>query len=147
MKKITFLALVFVVLFSFPQIKALACVCVSMGESLEQQIKSQLKNDKAVFVGKLISINDESERGDRLVKFQVKQFWKGELTEEITVATENERNSCAYPFEKGKSYLIFADTYNGKLYTGGCLPDREISRAAEELKILGEGKKPKKNKP
>lgn len=146
MKKITFLTLIFVALFAFTQIKALACTCVSIGESLEQEIKSHLKNDEAVFVGKLIEINNASADGDRLIKFQVEQFWKGALTEEIIIATENDKSSCAYPFEKEKTYLIFVNTYNDKLYTGGCIPHREISRATEELKILGKGTKPEKSK-
>lgn len=147
MKKITFLTLIFVALFVFPQMKALACTCVQIGnETLEQEIKAQLKNDKAVFVGKVIEINDRSEQGNRLVKFQVEQFWKGGLSEEITIASDKSRSSCAYPFEKGKSYLIFAVTYNNNLFTGLCMSNREISKAAEELKILGKGTKPKKDK-
>jgi hypothetical protein len=145
MKKITFLTLIFAALFVFLQMKALACSCVTIGNlTLEQEMKLHIKNDKAVFVGKLISINDESTDGDRLIKFQVERFWKGALTEEIAIATENERNSCAYPFEKEKTYLIYVNTYNNKLYTGGCIPNREISRADEELKILGKGSKPKR---
>jgi hypothetical protein len=140
MKKITFSTLVFVALFVFMQMKALACSCPDMGGTMKQKINWRLKDDKAIFVGKLISINDESADGDRLIKFQVERFWKGALTEEITIATENDRSSCAYPFEKEKTYLIFVNTYNDKLYTGGCIPNREISRATEELKILGKGK-------
>ena len=145
MKKITFLTLTIITFFVFAQMKVMACSCPSMGESLEQIIKFHLKNDEAVFVGKLIEIDDKSADGDRLIKFQVEQFWKGMLSEEIIIATENERNSCAYSFEKYKSYLIYVGNYDGKLYTGGCLPNREISRATDELKILGEGKKPKKD--
>ncbi len=147
MKKTTSLTIIFVGLFVFLQVKALACVCAQVGnETLEQKIKWRLKSDEAVFTGKLIEINDKSEHGDRLIKFQIERFWKGVLSEEITIATENERSSCAYPFEKDKIYLIFADTYNGKLYTGGCVPNREINRATEELKILGKGTRPKKDK-
>lgn len=145
MKNVVMLTLIFVAL-AFSQTKVLACSCPQV-VSLEQNIRWQLKNDKAVFVGKLIEIKDKLYYGDRLIKFQVEQIWKGALSDEITVATENVTNSCAYPFEEGKSYLIFAVSSDRDiLMTGGCLPNREVSRATEELKILGKGTKPKKAK-
>ena len=147
MKNVIIFTFIFASALIFSQVKTLACGCPDMGESLEQKIQWRLKNDKAIFTGILIEIDDKSEHGDRLIKFRVERFWKGELMEEIILATENERSSCAQPFEKGKSYLIFANIYDDKLQTGGCLPNREISRAADELEILGEGEIPKKNKP
>lgn len=145
MKKFRILILVFVSLLTTTQVKIFACSCPSMGETLEQNIKAHLKNDEAIFVGKLLNIDDKSVDGDRLVKFQVEEFWKGKLSGEIIISTENERSSCAYPFEKDKTYLIYVNIYNKKLYTGGCIPDREVSRASEELKILGKGTKPEKD--
>ncbi len=148
MKNFTLLITIFAVTFIFSQVKTFACSCVQIENvTLEQEIKNKLKNDKAIFVGKVIEINNEPKRDNRLIKFQVEQFWKGEPTEEISISTEKEMNSCAIPFEKDESYLIFAIIYEGDLLTGLCMSDKEISRAAEELKILGEGVKPKKLKP
>lgn len=93
-----------------------------------------------------------------VVKVQVNQWWKGEPPTEIYLLTSSTRNadgtstndSCDYTFRKGETYLIFATKYNiqkeNEYRTSDCLRTRKLSIADDDLKILGEGKKPLKNK-
>ena len=83
----------------------------------------------------------------RVVKVQVEQWWKGDVPTEIFLATGSTKSalgtsrwSCDYSFRQGESYLIFAigDEYR----TSECSRIQELAKAGEDLKILGEGKKP-----
>ncbi len=81
------------------------------------------------------------------VKIEVKEIWKGLLSKEVNIATPNQTGMCGVSFEIGKSYLVFAShSAEGNLSTGLCLKNKELEKAAEELEILGKGKKPKSSK-
>jgi len=46
-------------------------------------------------------------------------------------------------YQVGERYLVFASLQNGKLFTANCSRTKRIEHAAEDLKQLGAGKKPK----
>jgi hypothetical protein len=78
------------------------------------------------------------------VKIEVKEIWKGILSKKVNIATPEHSGMCGVSFEIGKSYLVFAShSTEGNLSTGLCLNNKELEKAAEELEILGKGKKPK----
>ena len=148
MRKFIFFSINVFALLMFLQIDALACRCVvDPDQTLEQKINAHLKNAKAVFSGEVREIypsffGQNIPRKDILVKIRVDESWKEILPEEINIVTDS--SSCGYSFEKGKSYLVFAnssDEYG--LTTAKCLPNKELENATEELKILGEGKREK----
>ncbi len=148
MRKFIFFSINVFALLMFLQIDALACRCVvDPDQTLEQNINAHLKNAKAVFSGEVREIypfffGQNIPGKDILVKIRVDESWKEILPEEINIVTDN--SSCGYRFEKGKSYLVFAnssDEYD--LTTAKCLPNKELENATEELRILGEGKKEK----
>ncbi len=129
----------------FTQTNLLACSCPTIGLTIEQKINGQLDSAKAVFSGKVVEIVNKSQNRDLIVKIKVEEFWKGNLPEEIIIETDRSDAACGYPFVSGKSYLIFAYVSDENILTTGlCLPNREISKAEEELKILGKGKEPEK---
>ena len=140
MKKIVFAWFVFTVSFIFIQNTELACSCVDLGESLEQQVNGSLKNSKAVFVGEVIEVMKNSDNVGFTTKFKVEESWKDFSPSEITFVGDG--SSCEYYFTLGKKYLVFAYEWKNKLTTGDCSGNREIDKAAEELKILGKGNKP-----
>lgn len=141
-KFIFFSVSVFFLLMLF-QVDAHACRCiVDQSQTLEQKINANLKTAKAVFSGKVVEINASQNNQNILVKILVEESWKEILPKEIIIATDT--TSCGYHFEVGKRYLVFADNSDAYgLSTSKCLLNKELENAAEELKILGEGKKDK----
>lgn len=143
MKKFLFVSISLVAIFILTQVNVLACRCViDPNQTLEQKITTNLETAKAVFSGKVVEITASRNSQDILVKIIVEESWKEILPEEITVVTDS--SSCGYRFEKGRSYLVFAkssDEYG--LSTSKCLSNSELENAAQELKILGKGKKDK----
>jgi hypothetical protein len=89
-----------------------------------------------------------------VVKILVKQWWKGDAPTEIYLLTGSTKNadgtsshsSCGYTFHKGGTYLIFAAGKENEYRTSDCLRTRKLTEAKDDLKILGEGKKPVENK-
>ena len=143
MRKFIFFSVNVFALLILIQVEALACRCVvNQDQTLEQKINANLKTAKAVFSGEVVEITTTPNSQDIFVKIRVEESWKEILPEEMYIATDN--SSCGYRFEKGKNYLVFAkssDEYG--LSTAKCLSNKELENAAEELKILGEGKKDK----
>jgi len=77
----------------------------------------------------------------REARFRVEQSWKGAETSEVIVIAP--RTAEAAHYQVGERYLVFASLQNGKLFTANCSRTKRIERAAEDLKQLGVGKKPK----
>ena len=139
MKKILLMSLIFTGLIIFTRSEIYACSCPTMGGTLREEMKWQLKDSQAVFSGEVIKITDVPASRDVLVKIRLLESWKESLPDEINIATDRSPGSCGYPFEVGKSYLVFAHRSDeGNLTTGLCLRNRELQKAAEELKILDE---------
>jgi hypothetical protein len=127
--------------------EALACSCAGSGP-----FKCQLPSAPVAFLGRVVStqdvdlrppynppINNSGRRmaGDPLplpdpsytaVTLQVVEPFRGDFGNTIVIATEPPNNSCHYPFEIGKDYLVFAETYKGRLYTSICQGTREAER-------------------
>jgi hypothetical protein len=123
-----------------------------VGFEYRKDIPNQFMDEKVKESGKVI------EYETLVVKVRVNQWWKGKPPTEVyllTVSTRNAdgtstHNSCDYTFHKGETYLIFATQFNTKkeneYRTGSCSRTRKLSVADDDLKILGEGKKPSENK-
>ena len=143
MKK-TLLVSVFTLLLLTLCQSAYACVCGSnVGVTREPEIQAFVKrSDTAVFTGELIEIADHSEY--REVKFAVEQYWSGKVTSEFTIRTDKTTSSCAFDFLIGKSYLVYADSFEGSLYTGACSRNQEQKKDLEDLRFLGKGRRPAK---
>jgi len=54
----------------------------------------------------------------------------------IEVMTGTGGGDCGYDFKPNESYLVYADNYNGKIYTGICNRTRPLSEAAEDLEYI-----------
>jgi hypothetical protein len=121
-----------------------ACSCPTIGGfTREQEIQALVKrSDTAVFTGEVIEIINRA--GYREIKFQIEQYWAGKVTNEFTIRTDKLNSSCAFYFQVGKDYLVFAETFKGSLYTGACSRNSERKEGLEDLKILGKGKEPAK---
>lgn len=104
----------------------------------------KLRRSKSVFVGEVVEIgpNDKSRWATVAVKFKVERFWKGVKEEFIVVVgAPAAAGACGLPVEVGKKYLIYAGrTEDGQLETSFCA-SRRLENAAEDLTVIGRGKK------
>ena len=104
-----------------------------------RSVEFPFKKSDAVFVGEVIEANDAG--NFREARLRVEQSWKGVETSEVIVIAPRTIESAHY--RAGERYLVFASLQNGKLFTANCSRTRRIDDAAEDLKQLGAGKKPK----
>lgn len=102
----------------------------------------------------------------KLVKFQVERWWKMELPSETMLVTDITRNlekfdeltiaentfrlpagdvwnMCHTPFMTDQSYLVYASGDPRKLQYRYCTRTTSISKAVDDLAVLGEGRAPK----
>jgi hypothetical protein len=108
--------------------RAMACDCAWPGSPREE-----LQRKDAVFSGEVTSINRER------IEFKVEKLWKGHRARKASIRYE--QSDCTYLFVVGKKYLVYA---NGKeiLETDKCTRTKELDKASDDLKELGEGKEP-----
>jgi hypothetical protein len=108
--------------------RAMACDCAWPGSPREE-----LRRKDAVFSGEVTSINRER------IEFKVEKFWKGPRAKKVSIRYE--LSDCTYLFVAGKKYLVYAF---GKeiLETDKCTRTKELDKASDDLKELGEGKEP-----
>jgi hypothetical protein len=142
-------------------INSFACSCDPSDESVNDAVKNAIKQSTVVFVGKFVGYEyrkgiprrytkEPIEYETRVLIFQVERGWKGETTSKMFLATDRIRNadgtgsgsSCDYDFEKGETYLIYAYGKENELRTDYCTRTELLTKAEEDLKILGEGKEP-----
>ncbi|MBK9527692.1 MAG: hypothetical protein IPO41_05095 [Acidobacteria bacterium] len=156
---------------------ALACGCGGMpGETFESIVAGAMNTSSMVFQGEVVGfeyrkgIRDEFDSGridsaDRplgyekmVVKFKVESWWKGDLASAIFLVTGQNRysdgtrstNSCEFDFQKGKTYIVFADLNKAAAMpqTNNCSSTREAKdeygHADAIRKVLGKGTLPNK---
>ena len=110
--------------------RAMACDCARPGSPREE-----LQRVDAVFSGEVISRDFKSAK----VEFKVDKFWKGPRAKKISLKYIG--SDCTYPFAVGKKYLVYA---YGKeiLSTHVCTRTKDLDKASDDLKEIGEGKEP-----
>jgi hypothetical protein len=110
-----------------------------------RDVPSALASAQAVFTGRVVSVRDTTVQTDhgpwrrRRVMLRVDRAWKGVEAETVTVLTGWGGGDCGFPFERGESYLVYAHGRPGEvLGTGICGRTAELSRAAADVRALGE---------
>jgi hypothetical protein len=114
--------------------RAMACDCVRHGSPREE-----LRRVDAVFSGEVSGI--DRERGK--IEFKVEKIWKGPAAKWIWI--KYELSDCTYLFEVGKKYLVYAYAYahDKEIFeTNKCARNKELDKASDDLKELGEGEEP-----
>lgn len=172
---------------------ALACMCQGyQRSSVEDEVKYAVEGASAVFVGKVIEhevgkgvlferpgVNRPPEDAAKnietqLIRFQVEEWWKMELPNEVLLITDSTRevnaedrapkpvaenvvelllpggfgwNMCMTSFEKDKIYLVYASGTADKLQYRYCTRTTTVTNAKEDLAVLGKGQMPIAGKP
>jgi hypothetical protein len=106
-----------------------ACSCLGPGLPCEAAWSAE-----AVFVGHVVSIETS---GGRRVQLAVVEAFRGFQLSQVTVVTGYGQADCGFPFEMGKSYVVYANRdRNGELTTSSCARTRPVENAAEDLTYL-----------
>jgi hypothetical protein len=138
------------VLFATP---AYGCECVETSSRLSPSgdtipatrsdlAKEWLNGDRLViFSGRVTRIRRVGL--DLEVTFVAARIWKGAAGQAVIVRTsQSGGGSCGFSFERHETYLIYASMVEGGLYTSVCTPTIKLRDAAEDLRVLGEGRVP-----
>jgi hypothetical protein len=107
-------------------------------------VPSSVQSSQAVFAGLVVAMGDttlQTPNGSlwlRAVTLRVDHVWKGGEAETVVVLTGHGGADCGFLFERGESYLVYADRGVGEsLYAGICGRTAELSRAAADIRELG----------
>lgn len=145
MKKLLFLTfgVIAILLASHTEILACSCLRADPKDSLEKRVNDARNASTAVFAGTVLK---KSLDGSLVVvRFRVERSWKGSLPVEVDIFTgPGAGGDCGFGlggFVEGSEYLVYASGHS-QLFTGICQRTKALSVAAEDLKILGEGKVP-----
>jgi hypothetical protein len=102
--------------------------------------KHPFKDAKAVFFGEVVEIVKTNDRCSNVVKFRIEQYWKGKLSEHISIVIPTTL-CCGYSFQAGERYFIYAGWGENTRFETS--PGRILAErfAEEQIKKLGKGKK------
>lgn len=163
MKHLQLSILLLFISISFTVAPAYGCVCdVSVPFQKHFELASAVFSAKYIgseyregivseMVDRTIEIDGSQNPYKLLVyKFQVTQWWKGDLPREVIIVTDNAVfadgskiiSDCELAFETGQNYLVFADGKIDDLHASACSRTANLKRAKSDLKLLGKGKKP-----
>jgi hypothetical protein len=123
MNKIIFLAFAFVFVFAVSATNIFACSCSlpKGNKSIEQQVKEAFKNSTVVFSGEVLEVIKKPDNFFVTVRFKLEKTWSNkDLRKDIIVSTGQGSGDCGYPFEVGKSYLVYAYGETNSLKTNIC---------------------------
>ena len=123
----------------------------------------ELTRSVAVFTGKVVgrkyiddTIPEFNVSGRRLVVLmKVDRVWKGDINEDVVIYKQEVIQENGLTWNAGedfhqldnKQYLIYAYGTIDKLSVSGCSRSRDLGKADDDLKELGEGYKPKSSLP
>jgi len=134
-------ALVVIVLLSLaiPRM-ALACTCIPQPADQEAAVRKALDEAAVVFLGRIehAELNGEDQSGSKLqrTRFQVLQFWKGELSSQVYVHTR--LSMCGSWFPHEGEYLVYGYVQgeDGYFSTSACTRTKPSSSALDEVALL-----------
>ncbi len=138
---------------------ASACTCAIEG-SPKERAEGAIADSDAVFSGEVVDLDKEPPETEMVegtmmtvvggggrkstVTLEVSEVWKGPRQQTVRLTTPvADGISCAFPFEEGREYLVYA---NGgqDLKVGGCSETKPLSAADADLALLGSsGEEPK----
>ena len=130
--------------------EAYACSCAGTST-----VEGQFAESDAVFSGEMVrgGIEDPDPEDGAMeggIEFRVDGSWKGFPGSSAVVYGQDTMyygeleegkmytsNSCAYPFEKGERYLVYASRYEDGFRVEGCGRTASLVEAGKDLDALG----------
>lgn len=122
------LVLLAALLLAVPEAKA--CECPQKPSS----DKAALKEADRVFSGTVLSSTPSADGTEQVHRFEVSRLYKGDL-QRVTEVVSKGGKSCGFPFEPGKSYLVFS-TGHSPMTATTCDGTRVLAQASAKLPTL-----------
>jgi hypothetical protein len=125
--------------------KTYACQC-----GVRLSPKEALGTSVAVFAGTVYdiravrfdSLRDRASVVLKEIHFTVGRVWRGDVViNRVLIAGVSD---CDYTFERGRTYLVYADAVDpatGYLTASVCRPTKLIELAVEDLRVIGSGRR------
>ncbi|HZH17680.1 MAG TPA: hypothetical protein VE057_25220 [Archangium sp.] len=123
-----FLVLIAALLLAVPE--AEACECPQKPSS----DKAALEEADRVFSGTVLSSPPSADGTEQVHRFEVSRLYKGDI-QRVTEVVSKGGKSCGFPFEPGKSYLVFS-TGHGPMTATTCDGTRVLAQASAKLPTL-----------
>ncbi len=97
---------------------------------------------EAVFIGEVLSA--EKKGDDKVFKFRVEKYWKGNGEREVQIRVYESTRFQAW-FKTGEKYLVFANADEEGILRdyARCSRSKELENASDDVEKLGEAKRPK----
>lgn len=129
---------------------AYACSCAGASS-----VGEELRYSDAVFVGEMIrgGLEDPRPEDNAMfggIEFRVDESWKGVPGDSTVVYGQDPTyygkleegrlyvaNSCAFPFEKGERYLVYATRYEDGFRVEACSGTAPLAGAEKDIRVLG----------
>jgi len=151
MKRNTIVGIVGVSLLLLAVNTAMACSCLmpDRNKSVKQLVTEAKASSVAVFVGKVVDIRYSDEKmGDQplrmIAKFEVSGQWKGSVPQIVEVVTANICCICGVSFQKGETYIVYANGTAQELAANSCSRTTAITGKSPDEKYLGKRRLPNK---
>ena len=131
----------------FSLILAVSSHAMACSYAVPQPPKKAMELAAAVFSGKVTKV-ERTGQFRLKVTIEIARTWKGTKGKSVEVITAASGAACGYGFKKGESYLVYShrskdkDRRPGPLGASLCSRTKRLKAAGEDLKALGEGKKP-----
>ena len=120
--------------------------CASACSCMVVSIQRYISSSDAVFSGEVVDLQKGTSASRMFgpsdtVALRVSEAWKGTDQGTLEVSTPSQGSACGYHFEEGQEYLVYA---YGKqdLKVDACGGTTHLSKADEDLALLGNGEKP-----
>ena len=105
---------------------AFACTCIQITDQTPPT-KERIAEYDAVFLGTVLE--RQADQNGPVYTFQVTTSWKGVDKSQFTIQTGSGSGDCGVQFDKGKTYLVYAQgpATNNYLWTDICTPTKFVT--------------------
>jgi hypothetical protein len=98
-------------------------------------VSGALQQADAVFLGRADTLHDQ-------LQFRIAKYWKGAKVDTVVVIHNGAPTTCAYPFEVGRSYLVYARLVPAEtgavLLTTICTRTAPAEAAGDDMRLLAD---------
>lgn len=104
--------------------------------------ETELKGSDKIFVGQVISIKPYKAQKEQklfsefVIEFKIEKVYKGTVGKNVQVRTAVAVASCGYPFQKGKTYLVYSFANHEASHVTFCSRTKPFDKAKKDIEKL-----------
>ena len=89
-----------------------------------------------MFLGRVVSVRRPSATNGTTT-IRVTAAWRGGVRGAVVIHVDPTSPMCSFDFERGETYLVYADRAGGRLVASGCSRTTPWRRSRRDLDALG----------